>query len=135
MRQLRCRLHSLHPQPEAETRGAKCRAPFAFATVAIGQSTASAEVSSPFAEALAAGDTAAIRKAAPKADLHSHLYFAAPVSRTSNAGSATPLPVRRRGWMDSTACGPTRASQSTPIMDNWTAFAFAAGAALRHAAQ
>ncbi len=89
-------------------------------------------MSSPFAEALAAGDTTAIRKAA-KADLHSHLYFAAPVAdveRWLGRGVARPPPR-----MDGLDGMRAYARQSIdPYMDNWTAFEFTAGAALRHAA-
>ena len=89
-------------------------------------------MSSPFAEALAAGDTAAIRRAA-KADLHSHLYFAAPIADVEKwLGHGVARPPPRMDGLDGMRA---YARQSIdPYMDNWTAFEFTAGAALRHAA-
>ena len=89
-------------------------------------------MSSPFAEALAAGDTTAIRKAA-KADLHSHLYFAAPIAAVERwLGRGVARPPPRMDGLDGMRA---YARQSIdPYMDNWTAFEFTAGAALRHAA-
>ena len=86
---------------------------------------------SSFAEDLASGDTAAVRQAA-KADLHSHLYFAAPVAEVERwLGCAIDRPPPKmdglRGMRDYAA------EAINPYMDNWRAFEFAAPAALRHA--
>ena len=89
-------------------------------------------MSSPFAEALAAGDTAAIRSAA-KADLHSHLYFAAPIADLERwLGHAIARPPPRMDGLNGMRAYARQSINS--YLDNWTAFAFAAGAALRHAA-
>ena len=88
-------------------------------------------MSSPFAEALAAGDTAAIRKAA-KADLHSHLYFAAPIAEVERwLGHAIARPPPKMDGLDGMRAYTRLAI--APYMDNWTAFEFAAPAAVRHA--
>ena len=89
-------------------------------------------MASPFAEALTAGDTAAIRRAA-KADLHSHLYFAAPIADVERwLGHALDRPPPRMDGLDGMRAYARQAI--SPYMDNWTAFEFTAGAALRHAA-
>ena len=89
-------------------------------------------MSSSFAEALEAGDTAAIRRA-PKADLHSHLYFAAPIADVERwLGRAIARPPPRMDGLDGMRAYARQAID--PYIDNWTAFEFVAGAALRHAA-
>ena len=88
-------------------------------------------MSSAFAEALAAGDTAAIRSTA-KADLHSHLYFAASVADVERwLGHAVERPPPRMEGLDGMREYARRAIN--PYMDNWTAFEFVADAAVRHA--
>lgn len=88
-------------------------------------------MSSPFAEALAAGDAAAIRRAA-KADLHSHLYFAAPIAEVERwLGHAIERAPPRMDGLDGMRAYARQAIN--PYMDNWTAFEFAAPAAVRHA--
>lgn len=86
---------------------------------------------SSFAEALAAGDTAAIRGAA-KADLHSHSYFAAPIADVERwLGRAIARPPARMDGLDGMR---TWASEAiNPYMNNWPAFEFVADAAVRHA--
>ena len=58
-----------------------------------------ARMSSAFAEALAAGNTAEIRRA-PKADLHSHSYFAAPVADVERVARPRSIarPPPSDGW-------------------------------------
>lgn len=88
-------------------------------------------MSSSFAEALEAGDIAAIRRAV-KADLHSHLYFAAPITDVERwLGHAIPRPPPRMDGLDGMRAYARHAIN--PFMDNWTAFEFTAGAAVRHA--
>ena len=88
-------------------------------------------MSSAFAEALAAGDTAAVRRA-DKADLHSHSYFAAPVADVERwLGRAVERPPPRMDGLDGMRAYSRRAID--PYMDNWTAFEFVADAAVRHA--
>ncbi|MDE2767417.1 MAG: adenosine deaminase [Chloroflexota bacterium] len=88
-------------------------------------------MSSSFAEALEAGDIAAIRSAA-KADLHSHLYFAAPIADVERwLGRVIDRPPSRMDGLDGMRDYSRQAIG--PYMDNWTAFEFTAGAALRHA--
>ena len=88
-------------------------------------------MSSAFGEALAAGDTAAIRSTA-KADLHSHLYFAASVADVERwLGHAVERPPPRMEGLDGMREYARRAIN--PYIDNWTAFEFVAGAAVRHA--
>ncbi|MDE2903473.1 MAG: adenosine deaminase [Chloroflexota bacterium] len=88
-------------------------------------------MSSAFAEALAAGDTAAIRGAA-KADLHSHLYFAAPIADVERwLGRAIARPPARMDGLDGMRAWAREAIN--PYMNNWPAFEFTAGAAVRHA--
>ena len=88
-------------------------------------------MSSAFAEALVAGDIAAIRRAA-KADLHSHSYFAAPVAEVERwLGHAVDRPPPRMDGLDGMRAYSRRAID--PYMDNWTAFEFVADAAVRHA--
>ena len=90
-------------------------------------------MSSAFAEALAAGDTAAIRRA-PKSDLHSHSYFAAPIADVEQwLGRAIDRPPPRMDGLDGMRAYARQAIG--PYMDNWTAFEFVAGAAARHAQQ
>ena len=86
---------------------------------------------SSFAEALAAGDTADIRSAA-KVDLHSHLYFAAPIVDVERwLGHAIDRPPPRMDGLDGMRAYARQAID--PYMDNWTAFEFVANAAVRHA--
>lgn len=88
-------------------------------------------MSSSFAEALAGGDIAAIRSAA-KADLHSHLYFAAPIADVERwLGRAIDRPPPRMDGLDGMRAYAGR--EINPYMNNWPAFEFTAGAALRHA--
>ena len=88
-------------------------------------------MSSAFAEALAAGDIAAVRRAA-KADLHSHSYFAAPIAEVEQwLGRAIDRPPPRMDGLDGMRAYSRQAIG--PYMDNWTAFEFVAGAAVRHA--
>ena len=88
-------------------------------------------MSSSFAEALEAGDTAAIRSAA-KSDLHSHLYFAAPIADVERwLGRAIVRPPPRMDGLDGMRAWAGHAIN--PYMNNWPAFEFTAGAALRHA--
>lgn len=88
-------------------------------------------MSSAFAEALAAGDTAGIRRA-PKADLHSHSYFAAPITDVERwLGRSIDRPPPRMDGLDGMRAYARQAIG--PYMDNWTAFEFVAGAAVRHA--
>ena len=84
-----------------------------------------------FAEALAAGDIAAVRSAA-KADLHSHSYFAAPIADVEQwLGRAIDRPPPRMDGLDGMRAYSRQAI--SPDMDNWPAFEFVAGAAVRHA--
>ncbi len=88
-------------------------------------------MSSAFAEALAAGNTAEIRRA-PKADLHSHSYFAAPIAEVERwLGRALERPPSRMDGLDGMRAYSRQAIG--PYLDNWTAFEFVAGAAVRHA--
>ncbi|MDE2868138.1 MAG: adenosine deaminase [Chloroflexota bacterium] len=88
-------------------------------------------MSASFAEALEAGDVAAIRGAA-KADLHSHLYFAAPIADVERwLGRAIDRAPHRMDGLDGMRDYSRQAIG--PYMDNWTAFEFTAGAAVRHA--
>jgi len=88
-------------------------------------------LSSSFAEALEAGDIAAIRSAA-KADLHSHLYFAAPIADVERwLGRAVARPPARMDGLDGMRAYARQAI--SPYLDNWPAFEFVAGAAVRHA--
>jgi len=88
-------------------------------------------VSSSFAEAIATGDAAAIRSAA-KADLHSHLYFAAPIADIERwLGRAIDRPPPRMDGLDGMRAYARQAID--PYIDNWTAFEFVAGSALLHA--
>ena len=86
---------------------------------------------STFAEALDAGDTVAVRKA-EKADLHSHLYFAAPIADIERwLGHTIRRPPSRidglRGMLDYAAIAVD------PYLNNRKAFEFTARAALDHA--
>ena len=88
-------------------------------------------MSTSFADALTAGDVAAVR-AAPKADLHSHLYFAAPVAEVERwLGHAIARPPPEMDGMDGMRAYTRRAIN--PYLDNWTAFEFVSRAALKHA--
>lgn len=88
-------------------------------------------MSSAFAEALAAGNTAEIRRA-PKADLHSHSYFAAPIAVVEQwLGHAIARPPPAMDGLHGMRAYSHQAID--PYMDNWTAFEFVAGAAVRHA--
>ena len=88
-------------------------------------------MSNSFPDALSAGDVTAVRTA-PKADLHSHLNFAAPIAEVERwLGRAIARPPPK---MDGLHGMRAYAGQAIdPYMDNWTAFEFVARAAVNHA--
>ena len=86
---------------------------------------------SSFAESLAAGDAVAVRRA-PKADLHSHAYFGAPIEAVEHwlGHSINRPPAQLDGLQGMTQYA---ANSIDPYLFHLEAFEFTACAAVRHA--